>query len=541
MRNVPSEIYLTPSMRTCLLPLTVVFLLITGGRNLQAADAATPVAKPKFIIGKDTTYITKPLRPDGYPDYFAATVEIFRRGVTPDNNAAVPLMQAFGPKEIRPQSRPKFFHELGLDPLPETGNHFQTYDGLVQRWTLATPEVLRDRESDRLNDQFNAAQQHPWTVDDYPIVAEWLKSNEIPLQLIVEASRRTKRYFPLLVDNDQALSGVPLPYDQLLHFATRALVARAMQRTAEGNADEAWQDLLACHRLARLTAREPFLVEVLFGYAWERAAIAGDAALLHAVKLSPDAMVRMHADINTLPPLLDIAESLDTGERFLYLDTVARYARGHSPAAIVRHLPQTIDDGRIDWNAPLRSGNQWFDRMVTIARMPESKTRRDAEHRLDDDLKRLADKVNKPGWMTSAFSKTGDSPANINSNLCDALTVELIRSIDTYAKAQRKTRLLSQLEPVAFALAAYRVEYGKYPASLDAIVPKYLAKIPLDTFAPNDDTPVHYRREGEAYVLWSVGRNGVDDNGHGESDDPPGDDVILRPLPPEKKPGEAPR
>ena len=37
--------------------------------------------------------------------------------------------------------------------------------------------------------------------------------------------------------------------------AARALTARAMLRVDEGKVDEAWDDLLACHRLARLAGQ----------------------------------------------------------------------------------------------------------------------------------------------------------------------------------------------------------------------------------------------------------------------------------------------
>ena len=53
-----------------------------------------------ITISKETTYITGPLRKDGYVDYVAALNQRFRAGVTPENNAAVPFLKAMGPGEI---------------------------------------------------------------------------------------------------------------------------------------------------------------------------------------------------------------------------------------------------------------------------------------------------------------------------------------------------------------------------------------------------------------------------------------------------------
>ena len=60
-------------------------------------------------ISKETTYITEPLRPDGYPDYIAVLNQRGSKGVTPENNAVVPVFRAMGPKMVaRGFSRPGF-------------------------------------------------------------------------------------------------------------------------------------------------------------------------------------------------------------------------------------------------------------------------------------------------------------------------------------------------------------------------------------------------------------------------------------------------
>ena len=67
-----------------------------------------------MIISKETTYITEPLDELGYPDYAAALNERMSKGITPENNAAVLLMQAVGPSEIPADQRDMFFRMLGM-------------------------------------------------------------------------------------------------------------------------------------------------------------------------------------------------------------------------------------------------------------------------------------------------------------------------------------------------------------------------------------------------------------------------------------------
>ena len=83
---------------------------------------------------------------------------------------------------------------------------------------------------------------------------------------------------------------------------------------------------------------------------------------------------------------------------------------------------------------------------------------------------------------------------------------------------------------IAFALAAYQRDNGKYPKTLDALAPKYLATVPQDIFSGK---ALIYRRANDGYLLYSVGVNGRDDEGRtSDDDDPSGADLPVRmPLP----------
>lgn len=121
----------------------------------------------------------------------------------------------------------------------------------------------------------------PWTEDELPLVASWLKANEKPLELLVEASLRPRRYDPLLtVGDDGLLIEVLLPGAQESREAARALAARAMLRLGSGQVDAAWGDLLAVHRLGRLANQGPTLIDALVGIAIDAIACRGDNALI---------------------------------------------------------------------------------------------------------------------------------------------------------------------------------------------------------------------------------------------------------------------
>jgi hypothetical protein len=68
-----------------------------------------------------------------------------------------------------------------------------------------------------------------------------------------------------------------------------------------------------------------------------------------------------------------------------------------------------------------------------------------------------------------------------------------------------------ELARVAIALERYYLEQGRYPDTVEALTPRYLAARPLD---PMNAEPWKYKRDGDnGFTLYSVGMNGRDDGG----------------------------
>ena len=64
---------------------------------------------------------------------------------------------------------------------------------------------------------------------------------------------------------------------------------------------------------------------------------------------------------------------------------------------------------------------------------------------------------------------------------------------------------------VACALERYRLAHGEFPATLDALSPQFIAKLPHNII---NGEPLHYRRKDAGhFLLYSVGWNGSDEGG----------------------------
>ncbi len=240
----------------------VCLILIVGATVIAWKD------KPSFAVGKDTTRITEPVDAEGYIDYPAALNKKLREGVTPENNANVLLLQAYGP---RPEGAPlsaEYYEALGMAPLPESGDY------LIKLGTYAKDHLKLETDAlTRLQDQLTEAGTRPWDPATFPEIATWLQENEKPLALVIEASNRPEYYNPLFppvgTKGRSTLSSCLLPTVQNAREVVQALTARAMQRLQAGQTDAAWNDLLTCHRLARHVGGGGVLIEALVGYAME--------------------------------------------------------------------------------------------------------------------------------------------------------------------------------------------------------------------------------------------------------------------------------
>ena len=60
------------------------------------------------------------------------------------------------------------------------------------------------------------------------------------------------------------------------------------------------------------------------------------------------------------------------------------------------------------------------------------------------------------------------------------------------------------------AAERFRLDNGRFPISLEQLVPSYLQKVPLDPF---DHQPMRYRLTGERAVIYSVDEDLKDDGG----------------------------
>ena len=311
------------------LHLVAALVLIGTTARVLGADApdklTKPAANPHITVSKETTYITAPLRPDGSVDYLKSLNEP-PEGVTPENNAAVMFFKAMGPGMVQQPYRDQYYKMLGIPPLPEEA-HLVPFDKSAEASKPAAPEQRPNHDIWQQHDQ---AMKRPWKTDEFPVVASRLTANKQSLDLVVEASQRPRCYNPMISPRDGPLIGDMLPAPQAgaggdLHFGNPP----AMRHLDDGEVNRAWVDLLACHRLARLSAPGAHAGALPGIHRRQRTSLKTRtrSCCRTCGSRSPRRRRNCRQILATLPPLPKMSDKIERGERFVYLDSVAMVAR----------------------------------------------------------------------------------------------------------------------------------------------------------------------------------------------------------------------
>ncbi len=473
-----------------------------------------------FTISKETTRITEPLKPDGSVDFAAALNARLSEGVTPANNAAALLMQAIGSDAVPEDQLKKFFQTLGIAVPSGKG----TLRNIAQ--------FSKGQNQQKAFDQQSQALQHPWSRKDLPLVADWLDANADALKIAVEASKRPRFFVPFASEEKDPLLNTPLELTTNMRVFSRLLVARAMLALGEGRIEDAQNDLLACHRLARLLGQQPTFIETLVSYALDAVACRGDWEWAQSEKVTGPQLAAYRQKLAELPPLPRISEKLDKGERFVSLHSICHLAKnideesakqiglGNSKP-LMRMLGLSVD-----WDLILKRFNEEYDQMVAVLKLTDFSARQAQMTKMETELKKLQAEANQPAQIALMLLGVDPPRAVVSRQMGNALLGLMIPAVRQASTAEVRTETRLDMTLIALALGEYQREHGRYPDKLSDLSPGYLKSIPQDGFT---NKPLQYQPQKAGYLLYSVGANGKDDQGQRPSAaNPNADDLALR-------------
>lgn len=281
-----------------------------------------------------------------------------------------------------------------------------------------------------------------------------------------------------------------------LRSAARMLMLEAHLRAHRGDADGAAESIGAILRVSESLRDEPLLVSQLVRYACATMGLNLAGEMLPHVDFRPEDLATLQDEVEAMR-LEDGFRRAMIGERASGIEVF------RNPAA---QTDMEFDVPTGPRNDDLTLYLQFMDEIIDAARKPWPE-RLKATSRVDQ---RIQARIENGGPL---------------DNLRYVFTFLLLPASNAVVEADGRTQALVRAATVRIALQRYRLEHGQFPESIEQLVPKFLDKVPEDPF---DGQPLRYAiRDGEPLV-YSVGRDQVDNGGDG---DDRGQPDILFPLP----------
>ena len=394
-----------------------------------------------------------------------ALVVILSRG--PDPRIAAEL------DELRAMGRPVSIADFGQPPMPDAENAALVYNEAFKLLPELSPE-----DGEILSDF--AAYWESVSEESLQRIRELVAAAAEGLALIEEGNRRPKCYFKL---DWQKGYEARMPHLGYMRRAAHRLIARARLRAMDGDLSGAVADLRTSLALGAPLHGQPAMISELVALVFESLSAVSIQHLCDDFLLSADMLHSLEEELANVPGRAVPAYTMGT-ERVLAFETIRKVRNGELSLPSVGGEPERkstlldkIIQSRIDYDNEELTCIRLLGQIEGLMDEPlyESAAR----------LKKLSDELN-------------EKLASDKLLLMGLLTPATFRFREEVAVCGARV----QVTRMGLAALAWRLEHGEWPE-----------KPPLDLVDPFDGKPMRYRVGGETLVIYSIGRDLLDDSG----------------------------
>ncbi len=460
------------------------------------------LGQPRILFSRETTYLTEPVRADGTIDYAAALNAKYGAGVTPENNAAVPLYEATPYKTS--DEHKKFFDALGIPPPTDERFAYRDIE-IVCPFPKVEGVFQNDEETEHRRRLFRMeidAENRPWSAEEFPEIEKWLQANREYIAKLEEASRRTRFYLPIVSKDEHELLLGSVSSGSYPH-PTDFIPPLVMKNIHDGKIEDAIENIRTLNRLADLQAQGLGTHLQLISNGWRERAYELAAAVAFYAPL--DAQQRKTlAMMVSVPFVSNHVSQMNEVERYIWLDAAAALSVGRNETTPRSKAQQLWFDATVDWNASLEFCNRQCDEAIAAYSIADFRARKDAIAKLTKF--ESAEKTFKWGnklWFVFAGRK--GRGINWGETASGYFTPN-----DAINEMTNRKTIKQRLAILSLAISAFHAEQNTFPEKLSELAPKYLAEIPKDLYGGGD---FKYERRENGYRLYSIGPNEKDEGG----------------------------
>lgn len=312
------------------------------------------------------------------------------------------------------------------------------------------------------------------------MLSSHLEANAEALRLIHEAAQFPRGAYPI----DPRLSPWEVDTDYLsqMRAAGRLCVVEAAFHAEEGDADNAVRSLVAGRRLGASFGDWPLLLELFVRWAMQAIWVEELEHSLALCEMSAEQLAMLREEMAQ-------EQEQDSLERVF----LAERAEGHYVFEGGLFAPDLDPVWRIyrvipGWRE--RDALYYYgvmEQAVSLCSLPPYQRVEEARA-LSRDVEAELDAHGLKYWLSCMTTP----------------------SIGRILEAEVNARATLRVAQAALAVEEWRLENGRWPESLEQLVPGFLDTVPEDPFS---DRPLYYVKADTGVALYSVGPDGQDDGG----------------------------
>jgi hypothetical protein len=377
-----------------------------------------------------------------------------------------------------------------------------------------------------------------WTNNTYPEVTQWLKSNQNLIDQLMQASQKNKCCFPLAGDIDSLKLKPPVDFEDVTEFWWSSekrltpmrrlgvlLTISANNDVAEGHIDQAIEKYIATIQIAKHLCQQPTPMDLLVGIGINlrgleqinEFVVTGNATD-EQIQLLDDALESIDYDWRT-----DLSQIFDRQKlmfksfmcaMFYQINREGKVRLNRDPRSTLRAQFRFImvsgESGYKPMNPDSYGQAKLTKAMSVLCRAFVPSSPQKTSFVIDDIYKRYYLMADPEFNWQEEYGKFSLKSLRLNFR-CLLVIMSRILEVgwpninDRYLQAVTERRG-SQL---LIALRRYKNRTGHWPEKLETLNTKLPAELCID---PINNDSFEYRLTDDGFVLYSKGRNKIDEN-----------------------------
>lgn len=326
--------------------------------------------------------------------------------------------------------------------------------------------------------------------EDLEKLRNYLTEYEDLLQALHNASELPPGAFPLDYSKGFAME---VPHLARLRQAAKLLLAEAVAAALDGDNDQAFEALVACAAVQRPLRGENLVISQLVRAACNGIAVGGLISTLGLTDFTDGQLAALQQAFQREHDRDAFTNALVT-ERVFALEAFEDPAAAFTEVGVGRSWMDEIIPGSYTVLIQTASALGWFAR--------------DREEYLQNISDMIA--ASRLSYVESHPLFEEIDARMDNESFLPSLNSLLLGGLSRMRESMAANDARLNMGSTAAAVERYRLATGSLPAQLSDLASAPVGGTPEDPF---DEQPLRYRREGDGYVLYSVGPNGVDDGG----------------------------